>query len=196
VLNVLNKNKFKGSFFFTGNFLRLKKWESIIEKIIQQGHYVGAHSDKHLLYCDWTKRDSTLVSFEVFENDLKNNFDELKKLGVTIDNARYFMPPYEWYNQEIADWCRKFGLELINFTPGVGTNADYTTPKLKNYKSSNEIVKRLKQFEKKNGLNGAIILIHPGTETERTDKFYFKLEELIDYLHEKGYQFRSVKNLL
>jgi peptidoglycan/xylan/chitin deacetylase (PgdA/CDA1 family) len=103
------------------------------------------------------------------------------------------MPPYEWYNQQIIDWSRKLGLEVINFTPGTGTNADYTAPEMNNYKSSHEIFENLKEFEKKNGLSGAIILIHPGTEPERTDKFYYKLDELIEYFKNRGYQFKSIK---
>ncbi|MDB4582240.1 polysaccharide deacetylase family protein [Draconibacterium sp.] len=196
VLNVLNQYNIKGSFFFTGNFLRLKNKKSIIEKIVQLGHYVGAHSNKHLLYCDWEKRDSTLISYVEFENDLKNNFHELEKFGISFDDARFFIPPYEWYNQQTNDWSRKLGLEVINFTSGTGTNADYTTPEMKNYKSSEEIFSNLKQFEKENGLNGAIILIHPGTEPERTDKFYNKLDELIEYFKNLGYQFKSINTCL
>ncbi|MFA6335191.1 MAG: glycoside hydrolase family 9 protein, partial [Bacteroidales bacterium] len=44
ILSVLAKNKIKGSFFFTGNFLRLTSQKSVIEKIIKAGHYVGGHS--------------------------------------------------------------------------------------------------------------------------------------------------------
>lgn len=116
----------------------------------------------------------------------------MEKFGVCFDEARFFMPPYEWYNQEISGWSRKFGLDLINFTPGIGTNADYTTPEMKNYKSSDKIFENLKQFEKKNGLNGAIILIHPGTEPTRTDKFYNNLDEIIEYFSKRGYQFKSI----
>ena len=193
VLQTLQKHKIKGSFFFTGNFLRNPEFKKITEQIIQQGHYVGAHSDKHLLYCDWQKRDSMLVDFISFETDLKNNFAELEKFGIQKENARYFMPPYEWYNRQIVDWSRNLGLDVINSTPGTGTNADYTTPEMKNYKSSEIIFNNLLNFEYKDGLNGSILLIHPGTEAERTDKFYLKLDELIKTFAEKGYQFKSFK---
>jgi peptidoglycan/xylan/chitin deacetylase (PgdA/CDA1 family) len=195
VLNSLRENKIKGSFFFTGNFLRNPEFENITKKIIKRGHFVGAHSDKHLLYCDWQKLDSTLVSKEVFQADLKANFSELQKFGVTPENARFFLPPYECYNNEIANWCRELGLILVNFTPGTRTNADYTTPEMPNYKSSEQLMNWLMDFEAKNpeGLNGSILLIHPGTEDARTDKFYLKLDELIKTFAEKGYQFRSFK---
>ncbi|MCY1720602.1 glycoside hydrolase family 9 protein [Prolixibacteraceae bacterium Z1-6] len=195
VLKTLKKNKIKASFFFTGNFLRLSAEKERIEKTIRAGHYVGAHSDKHLLYCSWNKRDSTLVSQNEFEVDIKNNFSELEKFGIKSNDAVFFMPPYEWYNQDIADWSKNMGLNLINFTPGTGTNADYTTPDMSNYKSSEELWNHLKHIEEsnKNGLNGVILLIHPGTSEKRTDKFYLKLDEIISYLSAKGYEFKSLK---
>ena len=55
------------------------------------------------------------------------------------------------------------GLSVVNFTPGIRTNADYTAPDMPNYLSSDEILHSLYQFEKENShrLNGCIILIHP-----------------------------------
>jgi hypothetical protein len=86
------------------------------------------------------------------------------------------------------------GIQLINFSPGTGTNADYTTPDLKNYVSSNALVDRLKKYEStdKNGLNGAFVLIHLGTHPSRTDKFYSSLDELIKYFTSKGYIFKRL----
>jgi peptidoglycan/xylan/chitin deacetylase (PgdA/CDA1 family) len=195
VLQTLQKHNIKGSFFFTGNFLRNPEFQKITQQIIREGHYVGVHSDKHLLYCDWKKRDSLLIDFDEFENDIRNNFAELLKFGIQPESAEFFMPPYEWYNRRIVDWSRNLGLDVINFTPGTGTNADYTTPEMTNYKSSDELMNRLMDFEAKNqqDLNGAILLIHPGTENDRKDKFYMRLDELIKSLKEKGYQFRSFK---
>ncbi len=193
VLKTLQKNGIKASFFVTGNFLRNPEYNVITKKIIAGGHFVGAHSDRHVLYCDWQKRDSTLVGLEEFKTDLENNFTELKKFSVQPENARFFMPPFEWYNRQIVDWSRNLGLDVINFTPGTGTNADYTTPEMVNYKSSETIMERLLKFETENiqGLNGAILLIHPGTEANRTDKFYLKLDELIKTITKKGYRFCS-----
>ena len=196
VLNTLNAHQIKGSFFFTGNFLRNRNHKRIIHEIIKAGNYVGAHSDKHILYCDWKKQDSTLVSYQEFKTDLDNNYKELNKFGIRSTDAKYFMPPYEWCNREIVDWCKKLGLDVVNFTPGTGTNADYTTPDMKNYKSSEEIWEKLKIFEqyKPKHLNGAILLIHPGTEPARTDKLYHLLDEMIEYFYTNGYRFKSLKN--
>ena len=189
ILDILQKNGIKASFFFTGNFLRNSKYKSFVKDVVTQGHYVGPHSDGHLLYCDWKKRDSLLVSRKEFEMDLRRNYKELGKVGVSADQAKWFMPPYEWYNKSIVDWSKAMGVTLINFTPGIRSNADYTTPDMKNYLSSAEIMESIFEFEEKNSLNGCVILIHPGTDVERTDKFYLKLQELIDRLKQKNYNF-------
>ena len=82
------------------------------------------------------------------------------------------------------------GLQLINFTPGTLTNADYTTPDMKNYRSSKEILNKVMEVEKKEGLNGHLMLVHFGTDDRRTDKFYKRpLEQLIRQLQRKGYRF-------
>jgi endoglucanase len=196
VLQTLEKRNISGSFFFTGNFLRNTQYKDFIKKIKKQGHYIGIHSDRHLLYCDWEKRDSTLVTFNEFESDIQNNFRELERFGIKPEDAKYFIPPYEWYNREIVDWSRKMGLDILNFTPGTGTNADYTKPGMDNYVSSVRIYANLLKFEKEHteGLNGAILLIHPGTSGERTDKFYRLLEDLIRHFSSRGYQFKSLKS--
>jgi peptidoglycan/xylan/chitin deacetylase (PgdA/CDA1 family) len=111
--------------------------------------------------------------------------------GIKPQKATLFLPPYEWYNTEVINWTGQMGLTAINFTPGIRSNSDYTTPDMANYRSSEQIINDIKLFEEKdpNGLNGAIILIHLGTSPLRKDKFYNHLDELLDFLKDKNYQF-------
>lgn len=191
ILSILKMKHIKGSFFLTGNFLRNSSLNKYVPLMLKDGHYVGPHSDKHLLYSPWEHGDSLLISREEFENDLKENYKELSDFNIQRSNAYYFLPPYEWANQEISDWAHTMGLQLINLTPGTGTNADYTTPDMKNYKTSRQLIDGLKKYESgsEDGLNGAIILIHPGTDPARTDKLYNHLSEIISTLSKKGYKF-------
>jgi endoglucanase len=196
--NTLRDQNVKASFFLTGSFYRTKNFKSIIQQLKKNGHYLGAHSDRHLLYCDWNKRDSLLVSREQFQKDLWQNYVEMKKFGVEMDQAQYFLPPYEWYNDTISQWTKDMGLQLINFTPGTKSHADYTLPASKNYQNSEVIYKSILDYEQSRpaGLQGFILLMHIGTDPKRTDKFYYRLPELIRYLKEKGYQFRAIDQLL
>src|SRR5690606_6115223 len=112
----------------------------------RNGHYLGAHSDKHLLYCDWSKRDSLLVSKQAFTDDLLQNYAEMKKFGVKKQDAKFFLPPYEWYNGTIPQWTSELGLDLINFPPGTRSTADYATPDVKGYRSSDEIYQSIMNY--------------------------------------------------
>ncbi len=185
VLDVLAQNKVEGSFFLTGDFIRAHReltWE-----IAQQGHFVGAHSDKHLLYCDWSKRDSLLHSNAEIKKDIEDNLTELNTMDIYPD---YFMPPYEWYNQEVVEIAKELDQITVNFTPGTRSNADYTTPDMPNYLSSETILKSIYEKEKDSGLHGFHLLIHPGTSPKRTDKLYYHLEDLIQELKRRGYSFQ------
>lgn len=197
ILQTLQEEGVKASFFLTGNFYRNANFKSLIKKIKTAGHYLGAHSDKHLLYCDWKNRDSLLVTKKQFDDDLKANYAEMLKFGIDKKNAEYFLPPYEWYNESIANWTARQGLRLINFTPGTRSNADYTFPEMGvGYRSSHEIFKSITNFNMRNinGLNGFYLLLHIGTDPKRKDKFYNRLPELISYLKNAGYKLERIDN--
>lgn len=193
----LTQEGIKASFFLTGNFYRNPKFNALVKKLKNDGHYLGPHSDRHLLYCDWNKRDSLLVTKTDFEQDLLNNYRAMADFGIKKEEARYFLPPYEWYNQTITNWTGEQGLKLINFTPGTRSNADYTYPEMgKSYRSSKEIYQSITRFNetKPNALNGFILLLHIGTDARRTDKFYNRLRELITYLKKADYKFTRIDN--
>ncbi len=196
---VLKQQKIQASFFLTGNFYRNPRFGQTIGKLKKNGNYLGSHSDKHLLYCDWEKRDSLLLTHREFVADLENGYKELQKWGIEKVQAPYFLPPYEWYNDSIAVWTNEMGLQIVNYTPGTNSNADYTYPEMgSKYKSSDFIKQSILAYEDKtiNGLNGFILLIHIGTDPRRTDKFYKYLPELIKELKSRNYQFTRIDKLL
>lgn len=156
------------------------------------------HSDRHLLYADWSRRDSTLVTRDSFFTDLRQNARALSAFHVGLSDARIFLPPYEWYNREISSWCADSGLVLINFTPGTFSNADYTTPDMgPRYLSSDTILAKIFAYERQDpsGLNGFILLIHAGSHPSRTDKFTDRLDQLITTLEQRGYSFARIDEL-
>lgn len=197
--NVLKAHNIQGAFFLTGDFYRNPAFKSLISKLKQEGHYLGAHSDKHLLYADWTKRDSLLVTKGEFRKDLKKNYRRMAAHQIKKSDAPYFLPPFEWYNKSIADWTKEMNLQLINFTPGTRSTADYTYPEMGDrYVSSERIFESILEHDKKDphALNGFILLIHIGTDPRRTDKFYSQLDNLIQELKSRGYRFVRINKLL
>ena len=195
----LKKHNAKGSFFFTGNAFRRPEFEPIIKNLLAEGHYISAHSDRHLLYCTWENRDSLLVTRDEFMNDMNANYDEMAKFGISKTEAPYYIPPYEHYNDTISKWSTELGLVLINFTAGTGSNADYTTPDMgTRYRDSETIYNSILQYESKSdyGLNGFLLLIHFGVHPDRTDKLYNRMDDLMNELKRRGYRFVSVSELL
>jgi endoglucanase len=196
ISGTLSKRKIKASFFLTGDFCRMPGYKKIIDRLRADGHYIGAHSDKHLLYCSWEKQDSLLVTKNKFISDLESNYRELEKLGIPKYKAQLFLPPYEWYNDSIALWTREAGLKLVNNSRGTITNQDWTFPeKGKPYFSSDSLMKNFLSYEKKSGMNGYIMLIHPGTDPRRIDKFYLNLDSVLNYLESRNYRFHSFSEL-
>ena len=195
IVKELKKNKIKGSFFFTGNGLRAEANKEIIRKIIEEGHYVGGHSDSHMLIANWGNRDSLIVTYEQITEDLKKNAEALAEYGISPEDSRWFLPPYEYYNKESVFLTNSMGYRMVNYTPGIATPADYTTPDMPNYKDSQTLINALYNFEKVEGLNGAIVLIHPGIDESRTDRLYNRLGEIIKYFKSRGYKFASLKDV-
>jgi len=199
IIKTLHDQNIKGSFFFTGRFYRNEKYQAYIQQLNKDDHYLGPHSNNHLLYNDWNKRDSLLVTQAQFNADIQNNLNAMQLQQVMVIHPQYFIPPFEWWNDSIAAWSSDLDLKLFCFTPGIRTNADYTYPEMGNaYKSSAGIISSLQKqlSENTNAFNGAILLIHAGTDARRKDKLYDKLEELIRWLRSKGYVFKRVDELL
>ncbi len=125
-----------------------------------------------------------------FREDLLLKYRLLSEAGADISGAKVFLPPYEWYNDSISVWAEEMGIRLINYTPGVRTNADYTIPSMgEKYYSSGKLEELLFSYGVQKSLYGAIILIHAGTHPERTDKFYDHLQNIIRRLKNEGYSF-------
>lgn len=199
ILDELKQHGGRGSFFLTGDFLRNPQFTALVARIADEGHYLGPHSNKHLLYCSWEHPTNTLVTEEQFAIDL---FANLRLIPNPTWNprrpSRYFLPAFEHYNQDVVDWTRKYRWNLINYTPGTRSNADYTGEADKNFVSSqtifDSIVKR--EAEDPNGLNGFLLLLHLGSGPGRADKFHQRFGELLDTLAGKGYRFVGVDELL
>ena len=139
----MKQQNIKASFFFTGDFYRKASFKPIIQQLKKEGHYLGAHSDKHLLYADWNKRDSLLVTKEQFKKDLLQNYTEMKQFGISKANAAFFLPPYEWYQSIIRyEQSHSAGLNGFILLVHIGTDPKRTD---KFYLQLPKLLKELKQ---------------------------------------------------
>ena len=198
IQEILAKEQVKAGFFFTGRFYANKKFTKTIKTLEKEQHYLGAHSNDHLLYNDWTNRNKLLVSYDSFSTDLDKNFKAMENLGIHTQQRKLFIPPFEWWNDSVASWCNWKGLELFSFTPGTYTNADYTWPEMgSSYKSNSMLLNQLQSLANIPGkLNGNILLLHVGTDPRRKEKFYLELPAIIRLLRGKGYAIKRIDELI
>ncbi len=191
-LDVLDSAGVKGSFFFTGNFLRDPANAAVIRRVVDGGHYVGPHSDRHILLADWDRARTTLVDADSMMADLYANYGELARFGVMLEESRHVLPPFEWCNATHSAAMRSAGFIPVNLTPGIETYRDYTTPDMAEYRSSDSMLRQLWEYEEEHGLNGSLIIVHLGTQEARTDKLYSHLPEILDSLAARGYAIERV----
>ena len=195
ILDILKNNKIKAAFFLTGKFY--ERFPDVIADIRKDGHYLGSHGYAHLLYSSWENRDSMLVTREQFVEDTEKSYSAMAECGIKRKDAPYFIPSFEHYNDTVSRWTREIGLHLINCTYGTASAADYTTPDMKNYRSSENIYNNIMEVEEKNGLNGHLMLFHIGTVDARTDKMYKTyLDKVIKELKNRGYKFVPLKKAI
>src|SRR5690242_8290532 len=66
IIQTLQKQKIKGTYFFTGRFYRNPTFQTYIKQLYKKGNYLRPHSNSQLLYCHWNKRESSLVTKDTF----------------------------------------------------------------------------------------------------------------------------------
>ena len=125
ILDELARHRARASFFLTGDFLANPRFQPLVRRIVDERHYLGPHSDKHLLYCTWDKDKKTLVSQGSFRRPICaatwRRSPDSGRTDRSISCRRTSTG-----TREIAAWTAELGLQLINFTPGTRSNADYT----------------------------------------------------------------------
>ena len=197
ILDTLKDKHVKTSFFVTGGYVAQPGYDQYLKRMVDEGHYLGPHSHGHLLYAPWEDRSQSLVTEQVFKDDLQQNIDELRTFGAMPKGKPiYFIPPYEYYNARHAQWAREMNCLLFNFTPGTRSNRDWAPEGHKSFVPSTKILEDILTYEAntQDGLNGHLLLLHLGGE--RQDKMYLLLGELIDELHKRGYELVRVDELL
>lgn len=198
ILDALQDRKLPASFFVTGDFLRIEEYHPAIRRIVAEGHYLGPHSDTHPLYSLWEDRNTTIITRDEFTRDLEKNLADLSRFGPTREHMRFWIPPFEWYNDEIAGWSRDLGMILFNYTPGTRSNSDWAPDDNRSFVPSEQIYQSILEYEEReaDGLNGFLLLMHLGAGADRTDKMHPLIPGLLDALLERGYTFLRVDELL
>lgn len=193
VINTLREKNVQAGFFLTGRFY--EQYPAVVRRLVSEGHYVGSHGYAHLLYFPWGGGPMA-VSEKEFRADMQRSYALMRRFGIRKRQAPYFIPSYEHYNDTVSQWARRMGLQVLSYTAGSGSNADYTIPSMQNYRSSDSLQRCILRYEAEYSLAGHFMLLHLGTHPERTDKFYHRLPWLIDELRSRGYQLVGVRQMI
>ena len=198
ILDQLAARRLRASFFLTGEFLRNAAFAPLVHRMVAGRHYVGPHSDKHLLYCEWAPPSHpTRITRAEFVRDVEDNLAELTRFAVDRRELSVWVPAYEHYNDEIAAWSRDLGLQVASFSYGTRANADYTGEADANFVASDRILESIREKAREPaGLNGFILLMHLGAGPGRRDKLHDRLGALLDWLLAEGYQPVGLDELL
>ncbi len=193
VLDALNARGARASFFFTGDFLRRAEFAPLVRRVVREGHYLGPHSDRHLLYCSWDSPPKTLVSRAEFRRDVVRNVDEVVRFGVRRSSITYWVPAYEWANPDITLWAGELRLRTVGTVlAGTRANADYMCDDNPRFVPAARIVESVLERETEDGLDGAELLMHVGAGPCRSDKLHTRLGGMLDELTRRGYRFLRI----
>ena len=195
VLNTLKEKGVKGSFFPTGVCFVQPQYQEPIRRIVDEGHYLSAHSYAHLVLCE---KDETLVSADSLAKDFALMEAQLERFGLEKKQYYWMIPPYETCNEESRKNIEALGYRLLNPSEGPIFDLDWTTPDMPSYKTIDQMLDRLWEMEETEGLNGIILLIHAMNYPEKQDyeRPYNHLGEIIDTLKDRGYGFKTFKDVI
>jgi peptidoglycan-N-acetylglucosamine deacetylase len=166
ILNILDKNKIKATFFLVGNWV--DKYPEKAKKIHDKGHEIGNHSTTHPYF---TQLDSIKIKEEIFTTS-----EKIK--AITGEGSELFRPPFGDYNSDVVKVVREVGYYCILWDVD---SLDWKDP------GEDVIYKRVV-----NGVtNGSVVLYH--LNAEQTPKV---LDKTIKELNKRGYKFVRISDLI
>ena len=168
ILDTLKKTNTPAAFFVTGHFLKTNG--DLVKRMVEEGHIVGNHSDKHLSFPD---EDNATIRKDV--EDLNLMYKEL-----TGKDMKYFRAPKGEFSERTLAVTKDMGYKNIFWSSAY---ADWDPNQcLGAVVAKEKIVSQLH--------NGNIILMH-AVSKDNADA----LESIINEAKSLGFTFKSLDNL-
>ncbi len=171
IVDVLNANGVKGTFFLCGQYILDNK--NLIKKIADDGHSVGNHTDNHYSMPTLATREK----FSEYLAEIQMIEDSYRDItGKELDKV-YRDPRGEWSYRDLQI-MKDMGYKSFFYSADY---MDFGGDVSKEY-ALNELMKRYH--------NGAIYLMHPKNKGN-----YEALDTFIKEMKKLGYRFDLVKNI-
>jgi peptidoglycan-N-acetylglucosamine deacetylase len=164
VLDTLKKHEVKATFFVIGKNIKGK--ESILKRMVEEGHSIGSHSYSHDFWIDlWGKSK--------LEADIRKSLETIK--SVTGKEVKLFRPPYGVTTPKFSYVIKKLGLRCIGWN-------------MRSYDTTTSDINKILESVLSKTRQGSIILLH-----DRLDHMAQLLDELIPKLKQKNFEFVRIE---
>jgi len=159
-LDVLKKYNAKATFFCVGE--NIKKHPEIFQKIIDQGHMIGNHTQNHI------------KGWKTTTQEYLNNIEEASKLMST----KLFRPPYGQITPKQGKELISLGYHIVMWNV---LSIDWDSSISKETCLSNVI---------NNTQPGSIIVFHDSEKASKN--MQYALPKVLEHFSNKGYLFKSI----
>ena len=170
IIDVLREENVSATFFILDNMIL--KNESLVKRMIDEGHCVANHTMKHK---DMTK----LGCIEAFEKEL-SALEELYESTYEKKMPKLYRPPEGKLSEENLKWARELGYKTVmwsfayeDWNNGKQPSREYAMKKILD-----------------NLHNGEVMLLHPTSATNAQI-----MKDLIKELKCRGYKFCTIEEL-
>lgn len=171
IVNVLNKNNVKATFFLCKGFI--VKNPDLIKHMAESGHSIGNHTANHLAM-------PTLANSNSFEKYLREITD--------VENA-YYKITGKQMDKVYREPRGEFSFRSLQIVKDLGYSSYFWSASYLDFNGELSKKKALEEMKLRYH-NGAIYLIHPNNKGN-----YLALNDFIKFLKEQGFSFDLVKNI-
>lgn len=175
ILNTLKEHNIKATFFINGNYNK-----EIVQRIINEGHAIGNHTNSHSYKKIYTSIDAFTQDFKTLENNLINDFG-IKPTIMRFPGGSNNTVSYNYGGKTLMDelttYMKNSGYTYFDWNVTSG-DAD-SKPATKEQIVSNVV-------NRSANVNNAIVLMHDSGAKTETAK---AVPEIITQLKNKGFSF-------
>jgi peptidoglycan/xylan/chitin deacetylase (PgdA/CDA1 family) len=163
VLDTLKKHNVKATFFVIGK--NISGNETILKRMIEEGHSIGSHSFSHHFWIDLWGRKKLMA-------DIEESLEAIK--AVTGQEVKLFRPPYGVTTPNFKAVLHSLKLQSVGWN-------------VRSYDTNTSDINTILQRVVSKTENGSVILLH-----DRLDHMPELLDKLIPVLKERKYEFVTI----
>lgn len=161
ILDTLKEKEVRAIFFLTGHYVRSQP--ELVQRMIDEGHILGNHSDSHKVYCEELSIEESFEDAKWMQDYLRDNFDY---------EMRLFRFPEGKFSEQALALMQQMGYKSVFWSFA------YSDWDVKNQPSPTAAMEKIMKYLHP----GEIMLLHSVGSTNAEI-----LPQVIDTIRDKGY---------